>query len=48
MTVIMSADDSISSITVDTPIAIITVFDWSLSISVPVLDVDVFMGLTDE
>ena len=35
----MNADDSISGITVDTPIAMITVFDWLLGI---------FMGLTDE
>ena len=35
----MSADDSISSITVDTPIAMISVFDRLLGI---------FMGLTDE
>ena len=44
----MSADDSISSITVDTPIAMIAVCDWPLSIFVSVVDVNVFTGMTDE
>ena len=44
----MSVDDSISSITVDTPIAVITVFDWPLGIFVPVMDVDVLLGLADK
>jgi Mn2+/Fe2+ NRAMP family transporter len=44
----MSADDRISSITIDNPIAMVAVFGWPVSIFVPVLAVDVFIVLIDE